>query len=101
MGNPMWVAGGKSANPTGRPKASVRTIKGMVERFVRRNITPNKLQKMYATLSVKEQMEMLMHLLPYAIAKQSPEGISSEEVDRLYHMVEEALKAKQHGQTAG
>ncbi len=89
----LFVAG-KTGNPAGRPKNSVRSIKGMVERFVKRNITPNRLQKMYASLSAKDQIEMLLQLLPYTIAKQSPEGLSNEEIDRLYQMVEDALKNK-------
>jgi len=95
MSNPMWVAGGKSANPAGRPKNSVRTVKGMVERFVRRNITPNKLQKMFGPLNEKDKIDMLLQLLPYVMAKQSSEGINQEEVEKLHEMLENALKQKE------
>ncbi len=62
MANPLWKVGMESANATGRPKHSVRTVKGMVERFVKRNITPNKLQKMFDALSEKDKLNMLTEL---------------------------------------
>ena len=96
MPNPLWVPGSSSANPSGRPKNSVRTIKGMVERFVRRNISPNRLQKMYAGLSARDQVDMLLQLLPYAIAKQTNDGISNEEVEKLYALVEKAIKQNEN-----
>src|SRR5687768_10287980 len=91
MANPLWIPGSKSANPTGRPKSSVRSVRGMVERFVRRNITPNKLQKMFNSLTSTQQIEMLLQLLPYAIAKQSPEGLNEQQIDELYSKLEQFM----------
>jgi hypothetical protein len=90
----LFVAG-KSGNVNGRPKHSVRSVKGMVERFVTRNITPTKLQRMFNGLTVHQQIDMLLQLLPYAVAKQSAETLSKEEIERLYQMVED--KMKDHG----
>lgn len=86
----LYVAG-KSGNPSGRPKHSVKTVRGMVERFIKRNMTPTKLQRMFATLSEKDRLEMLMQLLPYALAKQSPDSLTKEEIDRLYESIKNEL----------
>ena len=94
----LFVAG-KSGNEQGRPRSSVRSVKGMVERFVRRNITPTKLSKIFEKLTESQKADFLLQLLPYTIAKQSPEGINQEEIDRLYNMVQDALKEK-NGQQA-
>ncbi len=94
MGNPLWITGNKSANPAGRPKHSVRTVKGMVERFVKNNMTPNKLKKLFGQLTPSQQAEMLMQLLPYTLGKVPTESISPEEVDKLHRMVEETVKKK-------
>ncbi len=98
MANPLWKVGMKSVNPTGRPKASFRSVKGLVERFVIRNITPNKLQKMYDTLNEKDKLNMLTELLPYVAAKQSSvDGLSASDVDKLH---DELIKAIQSNDKA-
>lgn len=89
MANPAWEKGCKSANPAGRPKNSVRTVKGMVERFVKRNITPNRLQKMFDGLTDLQKLNMLTELLPYVAPKQTAEGISGEEIDKLYEKIQQ------------
>ena len=95
MANPLWKAGMKSGNPNGRPKHSVRTVKGMCERFIKRNITPNKLQKMYDSLAEKEKLNMLTELLPYVAAKQSSvDGLSANDVDQLYDQLMNAINSK-------
>jgi hypothetical protein len=101
MSNPMWVAGGKSPNPEGsrlRKKHSARTVKGMVERFVKKNITPNKLQKMYDKLTANQQLEMLLQLVPYVIAKVQPDSMSKEEMniifDKIQSKIDEAANSK-------
>ena len=96
MANPLWIPGSESANPSGRPKYSVRSTKGMIERFVRRNITPNKLSRIFDKLSPTEQADLLMNLIPYVVPKQSAEAINQEEIERLHEMLETALKEKQH-----
>lgn len=97
MANPLWKAGMAPVNPAGRPKRSVTTVKGMVERFVIRNITPNKLQKMFNVLSEKDKLNMLTELLPYVAAKQSSvDGMSNADVDRLYNDLMAAIENQQN-----
>ena len=38
-GNPLFIAGGPSANPKGRPKGSRRNWRLELERFIKRNGT--------------------------------------------------------------
>jgi hypothetical protein len=96
----MWAVG-KSGNPTGRPRHSVRTVKGMVERFIQKNITPNKMQKMYDSLTSSQQLEMLTTLLPYIIPKQSTESLSTDQIDELYEKITQALKQTQSNAKVG
>lgn len=74
MANPNWQKGGLSPNPEGRRKmkSSARTVRGMVERFIKRNITPQKLQAMYDGLKTeRDRFTMLTELMPYCAAKLS------------------------------
>jgi hypothetical protein len=97
MSNPLFVAGQQSPNPSGRPKHSVRSVKGMVERFVRRNMTPNRLSRIFDELSARDQAELLTALLPYVISKQPTDAINQEEIERLHAMLQEALNKEEHG----
>lgn len=92
VGNPMWVAGGKSPNPGGKSpnRHSVRTVAGMCERFIKRNFTPNKLQALFDTLKATEKLELYTTLLPYCVAKKQADTISNEEIDRLYDLLKQA-----------
>lgn len=90
----MFVAG-KSGNLKGRPKHSATSIKGRVERFLRRQMTATRLNRIFDELDAKDQVAMLKEFLPYVMPKQSSEGISQEEIDRLARMLENAIDAKQ------
>ena len=103
MANPQWQPGGKSPNPKGRSKMkhSARTVKGMVERFIKRNITPNKLQALYDGLSANNKLNLLIELLPYCAAKQSALSIESSfaelsdtDLNKLYSQVMGSFFAK-------
>ena len=96
MANPLWKVGMEAPNKHGRPKASARSIKGMIERFVRRYISPNRLSRIFDELCASQQADLLMQMLPFVIPKQSPDSISPEEVERLHQMLESAIKEK-HG----
>jgi len=100
MANPNWVRQGASPNPEGRRrmKHSARTIKGMVERFVKRNITTNKLQGLYDILTAKEKLQFLTEVLPYCVPKQatmqmdlSIERLPDSDLDLLYNRVMDGL----------
>lgn len=100
-GNPMWIAGGKSPNPEGsrvRNKHSARTTKGMVQRFINRNITPRKLQSLYDGLTSLQKVDLLSQLLPYVLPKQSPESVSEQEINEAYERLEKTLKDVQEQQ---
>ena len=92
--NKLFIANGPSPNPSGRPKNvnSVRTVRGMVQRFIKKNITPNKMQKMYDGLTDLQRLEMLQSLLPYVIARVQPDAISEAEVELLYEKLEKTVK---------
>lgn len=81
-GNPNWKKGGKSPNPLGagiKRKHSARTVKGKIESFLRRNMTPQKLQALYEGLTnPKDKLEFLTGLLPYAAAKQTALTVESQ-----------------------
>lgn len=90
MANPLWKAG-VSGNPAGRMKGSVRTVKGMVERFVKKNITPNRMQIMYDQLTSTQKLEMLMQLLPYVMPKAQADSLSQAEIDAIYQKLEKQI----------
>lgn len=85
----MYVTG-QSGNKGGRPKGSkfsVLTTKGRIERFLGRNLTARSMQGLYMKLSPKDQMEFLTALLPYVLAKQTPETLSNADVERIFEEV--------------
>ena len=89
-GNPMWIAGGKSPNAEGGKRHSVRTVAGMCERFIKRNFSPTKLQKLFDTLTATQKLELYTTLLPYCVAKKQADTISTDEIDRLYDLLKQA-----------
>ena len=78
----------------GRPKYSVRTPQGMIERFLKRNISPTNLQKLFDKLTVSQQAEFIIQVMPYIVAKKTPDSISASEVDKLYEKLEQTLNGK-------
>ncbi len=99
MANPLWIPGSPSANPSGRPKHSIRTVKGMVSNFILRNISPCKLQRMFNALTEKDRLEMLLQLMPYVAPKMAADSISSADVDLLYSRVMEAINNTTNAKT--
>ncbi len=91
MANPQWHTGMKAVNPNGRPKNinSVLTTRGLVERFVKRNITPNKLTKMFNSFSEEKKLSFLLELLPYVMAKKSPDSLDETVINQLYEKLDQ------------
>ena len=94
----MYVAG-KSGNAAGRPKNrySVNTVKGLAERFLKKQMTTRKLNELYEKLSAKDKADFLVSLAPYCTPMMTESGISKEEVEILYDKVQQALKDQQYG----
>ena len=66
----------------------------MIENFFKRNITPNRLQKLYDTLIPKDKLTFLTEVLPYCAAKLSAqtlkinyENLSDNDLEAVYNRV--------------
>jgi hypothetical protein len=100
MANPLFVAGMKSPNPAGRPKQSVRTVAGMLQAFITRNVTPQALKKLFGLLSPKEQAEFLLACFPYIMPKKQAEGLTAADIDEAYDKLMNAIKSQSNGAKA-
>ncbi len=98
MANPKWQKNAPSPNPEGRRVTkmnySSRTLKGSIERFLKRNFTPNKMQELYNELPAGQKLQVLTELLPYHMPKLSAVNIKSQinglndtELDELYKRI--------------
>ncbi|HEY6975163.1 MAG TPA: hypothetical protein VH396_02670 [Chitinophagaceae bacterium] len=96
MANPNWIKGGGSPNPGGRKlKQQTPSIKSKVERFLKKQMSPQKLQVMYDALTAKDKLQMLLELLPYVAAKQTPQSLdalSNGEIEALYAKVIQGIE---------
>lgn len=98
MENTLFNADKEQPVKRGRPKYSVLEPKGMLLRFVKRNISPNKLQDLYSRLTPWQKADFLKEVLPYILSKKQPDSISADEIDLLYSRLEQAVNdAKQTG----
>lgn len=99
MANPLFKVG--ESNPysgIGRPKNA--TIKSRIESFILRKVSPQKLSKWFDALTESQKLYMLVELLPYVVAKQKDEGLSANDVDRLYEQIQELIKSNGHAAKA-
>jgi len=92
----MTFIPGQSGNPTGRPKLRVvgagsermrhssRTVKGALERFIKRNYTARKLQQLFDAMSEKQRLELYQTALPYLMPRPQADAITPEEAEQLY-----------------
>lgn len=93
MPNPNWQKG-VSGNPHGRPaRRGKKSIAIYVEQFLKRNLTPKKLQALFDKLAPKEKAVLLCDLLPYGLSRKpsataiSFNQLSDEQIDELYNQV--------------
>lgn len=91
-----WVKGGASPNPLGR-KLQRNSIRAAVERFLRKNISIKALQTLHDSLDARGKQELLLNLLPYAIAKQTPSSEIDKYTDEQVKDIIAELKKRQHG----
>jgi hypothetical protein len=98
MSNPRWTIGMKAVNPNGRPKKSVLTPEGILERLMLRYFTPNRVTKMLRTQSNTYQLNFYIDgnkIL--AASKTKIDNLSEAEINRLHDQIMEALEKQQHG----
>jgi hypothetical protein len=103
-----WVKGMASPNPKGRKAAaSVTSVRGMLSRFVKRNLTPRKVQALYDQLTVKEKLQFLTECIPYILAKPSAGGadidfnkFNDRQIDEMYEAAMSRITSGQMGAVA-
>ncbi|MCO6497040.1 MAG: hypothetical protein J5I50_05195 [Chitinophagaceae bacterium] len=84
-GNPNFYKGMQALPGAGRPKVSVRTPKGMLERFLMKALKPSELKNLYERLPDKEKASFIVQTLPYIMPRQSSvDGMSAQDVDKIY-----------------
>ena len=91
-GNPLFKVG--ESNPyqgAGRPRQSVRSVAGMLEAFIKRNVSPQQLKKLFAKHTAKEQADFLLQSFPYLMAKKAAEGLTAEDIDKAYQKLMEGI----------
>ena len=97
----ITMSEGKMESVKSKPKVrrmihSSRTIRGRLERFLKRQLTAQKLGEMYDSLTAKEKLAFLTEVLPYVLAKPSAgqdmdlDRLTDEQVDALYSRVMKA-----------
>ena len=91
----MYVAGHVADPKAGRKKGSVRSVKGMLSRFVLRELSPQKLKTLFSKLTERDRAYFLIQALPYVCPRESADGLSQEEVDKLYDKLNDVLTQKQ------
>lgn len=100
MANPLWKVGMKSANPGGRPKDSIRTPKGMLERFLLKALKPSELKGLYERLPDREKASFIVQTLPYIMPRQSSvDGMSAQDVDKIYSEIMQTLNSNGNAAT--
>lgn len=91
-GNPNFYKGMQALPGAGRPKDSVRTPKGMLERFLLKALKPSELKKLYERLPDKDKASFITQCLPYIMPRQSSvDGMSASDVDKIYNEIMETL----------
>lgn len=95
MGNPLWIPG-KSGNPAGRKKGTVRNLRTTIARFLLRNGSLKELQTNYNLLKQgRERLEFVLKLMPYHIAPIQADSISREEIDELFDRLQKKVDETQ------
>ena len=94
---------GQSGNPSGRPKLhvagpgsarmrhSATTVKGSLERFIKRNYTARKLQKLFDAMTERQRLELYLAALPYLVVKPQVDSLSDDQINQAFEMVQSKL----------
>ncbi len=92
MANPLFKVGETNPYPNaGAPRKSIRTAAGMLDCFIKRNISPQQLKKLFDKLTAKEQADFLLQSFPYIMAKKSNDVLNASDIDTLYEKVMQAI----------
>jgi hypothetical protein len=100
MAQMTWIKGTESPNPGGRPKHSVRTVAGMVERIVKKHFSAQKMNRIIEGLTVQQKAEMYLKLLPFVMAPKRSDSLSEDELFALYERLEKKVTDDVQGKKA-
>jgi hypothetical protein len=89
-----WIKG-VSGNPLGRPKRSKQSLDRYAAMFLRKQLSPKQLDRLYNALLPCDQMRLLEILLPFAIARKTPGNELDELPEAVYIEFRNFLQQKQ------
>ena len=88
----------RKGNELLNPRERKSHMRNTVERFLKGNLTVKKLQNLYNQLSPKDQLVLLLQLLPYTIAKQTPQSefdaLNDEQVKELHDKLIDSVQSQ-------
>ena|SRR5688572_24402880 len=95
--NKMWIAGGNSPNPSGRPKMkhSALTLVGKTERLLNGYLGSKLFKKDFNNATGKERLDWSVKMGAIVIPKAQANNLSDQDVDLIYQKVEQTLKDAQ------
>ena len=94
----LYIAG-QSGNPLGRPKSSVQTPAGKIERFYLGYFTPTYMRRLLKSIEKTNPDRVLDHaerMAPFFMTRKVAEGITTEERAQWENMLKEAINAKKN-----
>ncbi len=92
MPNPLFKIGETNPYPNaGAPRKSVRTAAGMLESFIKRNISAQQLRKLFDKLTPQQQADFLLQSFPFIMAKKSNEALTAHDIDTAYNKLMDAI----------
>ncbi len=101
MANPLFKVGETNPYPNaGAPRKSIRTAAGMLDNFIRRNISPQQLKKLFDKLTSKEQADFLLQSFPYIMAKKSNDVLNASDINEAYDKLMEAINKQSNAKAS-
>ncbi len=101
MANPLFKVGETNPYPNaGAPRKSVRTAAGMLDSFIKRNISPQALKKLFNHLTPTQQADFLLKSFPYIMAPKSNEALTAHDIDLAYSKLMEAINKQSNAKAS-